>query len=159
MGTPPSTLRIRDSRGGWVETVLLGGCMAVDYGALEAGQRVSERSYDLDADLVARYTDAVMDETRLCSDSGRPIAPAMAVAALSLRGVVQDLAIPGGTLHAGQEMEFLGPVEVGARLECSATLSQNSVRGGWRFMVVELDVVDGDGRPAMAGKSTIMVPA
>ena len=133
--------------------------MTVDYEALAIGQKISSRSYELDPDLVSRYAGAVRDETKLYSDDGSPIAPPMAVAALSLRGVVQDLSIPGGTLHAGQEIEFLGAVEVGATLSCAATLAQNSVRGQWRFMVVRLDVVDGEGRAVMNGKSTIMVPA
>ena len=121
---------------------------------------VSEQSYVLDAGLVSKYVNAVRDETRLTSSlDGRPLVPPMAVAALSLRGVVQDLAIPGGTLHAGQEFEFRGAVHVGARLECSATLTQNSVRREWRFLVVELEVEDGTGRSVMTGKSTIMIPA
>ena len=82
----------------------------------------------------------------------------MVVAALGLRGVVNDLAIAGGTLHAGQELEFSGAVQVGETLQCTATLVQNSVRGEWRFMVVQLDVQDGAGRQVMIGKSTIMVP-
>ena len=139
---------------------LSGRYMPVDYSALRPGQKVSEQCYVLDDSLVSSYVDAVKDETRLSSsEDGRPLAPPMAVAALSLRGVVQDLAIPGGTLHAGQEIEFRRSVHVGAKLECSATLTQNSVRGGWRFMVVELEVEDGAGRSVMTGKSTIMIPA
>ena len=133
--------------------------MVVDYGALAVGQRISSRSYEMRADVVSQYAGAVGDGTTLRSDDGAALAPPMAVAALSLRGVVQDLQIPGGTLHASQEMEFLGAVSVGAKLECVATMAQNSVRGGWRFMVVRTDVADGEGRAVMVGKSTIMVPA
>ena len=76
----------------------------------------------------------------------------------AVRGVVNDLAIPGGTLHAGQELEFKAYVTVGDSLTCKATLLQNSVRGEWRFMVVQLGVENGEGREVMAGKSTIMLP-
>lgn len=114
----------------------------------------------LDAVLVSQYVDAVEDRTGLCSSvDGRPLVPPMAIAALSLRGVVQDLEIPGGTLHAGQELEFRGAVGVGAELDCSATLAQNSVRGDWRFLMVELVVMDGAGLVVMIGKSTIIIPA
>ncbi len=82
----------------------------------------------------------------------------MAVAALSLRGVVNDLQIPGGTLHAGQELEFRADVPVGTALECRASLLQNSVRAGWRFLVVGLEVDSDTGLRVMEGKSTIMVP-
>ena len=134
--------------------------MPIDYGDLTVGQKISDRTHLLDAVLVSRYVDAVEDRATLHSSvDGRPLVPPMAVAALSLRGVVQDLEIPGGTLHAGQELEFRGAVGVGAALDCSATLAQNSVRGEWRFLVVELEVVDGAGLVVMTGKSTIIVPA
>ena len=134
--------------------------MAIDYSVLEPGQNISEQTYRLDADTVARYVAAVGDRSETFGDADRrDLAPPMAVAALSLRGVVNDLAIPGGTLHAGQELQFNGPVQIGETLECRATLLQNSVRGEWRFMVVEQAVHDGGGRQVMTGKSTIMVPA
>lgn len=133
--------------------------MSIDYSTLAPGQEISNQAYDLDATVVSRYVAAVADESSLCSeDDGRELVPPMAVAALSLRGVVNDLAIPGGTLHAGQELEFKEPVAVGDALACRATLLQNSVRGEWRFMVVQLGVEDGQGREVMAGKSTIMLP-
>lgn len=134
--------------------------MLIDYGDLTVGQKISDRTHLLDAELVSRYADAVEDRATLHSSvDGRPLVPPMAVAALSLRGVVQDLEIPGGTLHAGQELEFRGAVGVGTALDCSATLVQNSVRGEWRFLVVELEVVDSAGLVVMTGKSTIIVPA
>ena len=133
--------------------------MSIDYSTLLPGQEISNQTYTLDSTAVSRYTEAVGDDSALCrDDDGRELVPPMAVAALSLRGVVNDLAIPGGTLHAGQELEFKDPVAVGEALACKATLVQNSVRGEWRFMVVRLDVEDGAGRKVLAGKSTIMLP-
>ncbi|MCH8206785.1 MAG: MaoC family dehydratase [Chloroflexi bacterium] len=134
--------------------------MPIDYSTLLPGQEISSQTYTLDSTAVSKYAEAVGDDSALCrDDDGRELVPPMAVAALSLRGVVNDLAIPGGTLHAGQELEFKNPVAVGEELACRATLLQNSVRGEWRFMVVRLDVEDGTGREVMAGKSTIMLPA
>ena len=132
--------------------------MSVDYSTLAPGQEISNRRYDLDSGTVSRYAAAVEDGASLHggADGAAPV-PAMAVAALGLRGVVNDLAIPGGTLHAGQELEFKAPVAVGDSLTCRATLLQNSVRGEWRFMVVRLDVENGEGREVMDGKSTIML--
>ncbi len=83
----------------------------------------------------------------------------MALAALSVRGVVQDLRIPGGTLHLGQEVEFTGAVAVGETISCTAEMAQNSVRGGQRVLVIRLTVETGDDRIVMKGKSTIAVPA
>ena len=83
----------------------------------------------------------------------------MAIAALSLRGAVSELAVPGGSLHTGQEIEFKGAVQVGETLRCLATVAANSVRREWRVIVVKLQVTGMGGREIMAGKSTIMIPA
>ena len=110
--------------------------------------------------MVSDYVAAVQDDNPpLCDGDGVQLVPAMAVAALSIRGVVQDLQIPGGTLHAGQEFEFMSTVTVGNSLECAATLVQNSVRGDWRFLVIDCRVSDSDEADVMSGKSTIMIPA
>ena len=133
--------------------------MTVDYAALRPGQEISRQTYRLDADTVARYVEAVGDQSRFSTQplDAAPVPP-MAVAALGLRGVLEDLAIPGGAVHAGQELEFSGAVQVGETLQGTATLVQNSVRGEWRFMVVQLAVLDSAGQQVMTGKSTIMVP-
>ena len=134
--------------------------MAVDYSKLVPGQRVSDRTYVLDDGAVSRYADAVGDRSDGCFDEdGAPLAPPMAVAALSLRGVINDLEIPGGTLHARQELGFIETVSVGETLDCRATLVRNSIRRGWRFLVVQLEVVDAKGQRVMNGKSTITLPA
>lgn len=136
--------------------------MPVDYANLTPGQVVSQQVCVLDAATVARYVEAVGDETAaglaLDAGGGARYVPAMAVAAISVRGVVNDLQIPGGTLHLGQEIEFADAVKVGERLTCRATLAQNSVRGGQRILVVALAVQGDGGRAVMTGKSTIMVP-
>ena len=133
--------------------------MSVDYSDLVHGQIISEGCHVLDADAVERYRDAVGDWSKITSVDGEEVAPPMAVAALSLRGVIKDLAIPGGALHAGQELEFKGAVHVGETLRCSAKILQNSVRGKWRFLVVQLYVETQVDQRVMEGKSTIMVPA
>ena len=133
--------------------------MSIDYATLLPRQTVSRRSYLLDADTVARYVDAVEDRSREWNKSGDDsFAPPMAVAALALRGVINDLAVPGGTLHVGQEIDFKGAVQPGETLDCEAKVVQNSVRGEWRFMTVQLAVKDGGGRQVMTGKSTIILP-
>ena len=133
--------------------------MFQDYAELEVGTRVSSKEYDLEPELVSDYVDAVQHENGLLKDNdGREMVPPMAVAALSIRGAVEDLRIPGGTLHAGQEIRFSRAVAVGTRLSCVATLTQNSTRGDWRFLVVDCSVTDDDSE-VMTGKSTIMIPA
>ena len=134
--------------------------MPVDYATLTLGQEISNQTYRLDADTVAAYVDAVGDRSGIFDvDADLSVAPPMSVAALSLRGLVHDLDVPQGTLHAGQELEFTGAVRVGDTLTCRATVLRNSVRGEWRHVVVGLAVEDGARRQVMRGKSTMVFPA
>jgi acyl dehydratase len=128
----------------------------VDYAALSAGQTVSRQVCLLDDATISAYVAAVDDGSPL---AGSEFVTPMAVAALSVRGVVNDLRIPGGTLHLGQEIEFTDAVRVGETITCAAELSQNSLRGASRILVVGLSVTTGNGRTVMTGKSTIAVPA
>ena len=90
--------------------------MSVDHAVAGAWpDRISERRYTLDDAAVALYVNAVGDRSGLY-EAGDGVTPPMAVAALGLRGVVEDLHIPGGTLHTSQEMEFLVAVPVGVRV-------------------------------------------
>jgi len=133
--------------------------MPVDYANLVAGQEISRRTYHLDAETVSKYIDAVQDTSEpVFDESGRQLVAPMAVAALSLRGVIEALEIPGGTLHASQEFEFNAAVPIGETLDCRAVLTQNSVRRGWRFIIVKLEVNDSSCRTVFSGKSTITFP-
>ena len=133
--------------------------MSVDYSQLTPGETISSRQLTLDSSTISKYREAVVDDSQLYSElDGRELAPPMAIAALGLQGVIEDLAIPGGTLHVGQELSFIGAVPVGETLTCQAKLAQNSTRGELRFIVVTMQVEDGQGRKVVEGKSTITVP-
>ncbi len=132
---------------------------SIDYSKLTSGTEVSSRTIVLDETTIAGYVDAVQDANGcLVGEGGIKLTPPMALAALTLGGVINDLKIPGGTVHAGQEIEFCEAVPLGETIACKATVVQNSVRGGMRFMVVRLMVEDGGGRKVMEGKSTIILP-
>ena len=132
---------------------------SIDYSKLTSGTEISSRTIVLDQVSIAGYLDAVGDANGcLVDEGGARLTPPMALAALTLGGVINDLQIPGGTVHAGQEIEFSEAVPIGETIRCRATVVQNSVRGGMRFMVVRLMVENGDGRKIMDGKSTIILP-
>ena len=131
----------------------------IDYSKLEVGQALTSESITLDADSVSAYTAAVDDSSSPKDAEGAPLVPPMAIAALSLSAVINALQIPGGTIHASQELGFGMSVPVGDTLECTATLAQNSVRRDWRFLVVNMEASSAGGCVVMEGKSTIMLPA
>ena len=131
----------------------------IDYSKLEAGQRISSQSVTLASKAVTDYLAAVEDTSNLTASDGTPLVPPMAIAALALSAVINALQIPGGTVHASQELGFGASVPVGETLECTATLAQNSVRRNWRFLAVNLEAISAEGFVVMEGKSTIMLPA
>jgi len=131
--------------------------MTVDYSNLAAGQEVSNRSIRVDGRTVSKYVGAVGDATAQPGGPGEAKAPPMAVAALGLRGVLEDLGIPSGALHAGQELSFSGPVDVEASLRCRATVARNSVRRGSRFVDINISVRDEEDREVMSGTTTLIM--
>ena len=130
----------------------------IDYSTLEAGQQLTGQPLHLDAKAVADYVAAVNDTSSPSAADGAPLAPPMAIAALALSAVINALQIPGGTIHASQELDFGAAVPVGATLDCTASVAQNSVRRNWRFLVVNMEATRTDGGVVMEGKSTIMLP-
>jgi len=134
--------------------------MSLDYSLLQPGREVSRKLVDLDLEAISAYLEAVGDESLLLSRNGdETFAPPMAIAAFSLRGILEELALPGGAVHGGQELSFDRAVPIGEPLQCSGTISQNSVRRAWRFLIVAVKANDHLGRKVMSGKATIMLPA
>ena len=132
--------------------------MMMDYAQLQPGQRISRERLTLDSEAVGRYAEAVGDASSPAAKDGTPLVNPMAIGALALSAVINALRIPGGTIHAGQELDFGRALPIGAELICTATVAQNSVRREWRFLVVSLTAADDDGNAVMQGKSTIMLP-
>lgn len=132
--------------------------LMIDYSKLETGQELSSQTLTLDSKAVGEYTAAVSDTSSPIASDGTPLVPPMAIAALALSAVINTLQIPGGTIHASQDLGFGAAVPVGTTLQCRATIAQNSVRRGWRFLAVNMEATSEDGGVAMEGKSTIMLP-
>ncbi|MCJ7510566.1 MAG: MaoC family dehydratase [Dehalococcoidia bacterium] len=128
--------------------------------ALEKGHQFPATSFVLDEEAVARYVEAVEDEAlaRLAQVEGKAWVPPMAVAALALRSLMEEMVLPAGSIHASQELEFVRAVEVGERITCRAWLSHRSQWGGWWVLNVEMEGADESGRAVLAGRSTVMVP-
>ena len=133
--------------------------MSLDYSELTPGKKISVQSYVLDNETIQRYIDAVGGNLPPPNDTGSlNLVPPMAIASIWLRGVIKELEIPSGTLHVGQELEFTQAARIGDRIECTATILQNTVRKDIRFMVVQLKVTNDVCQPIMLGKGTLTLP-
>ncbi|MGQ9572441.1 MAG: MaoC family dehydratase [Dehalococcoidia bacterium] len=127
---------------------------------LEKGHQFPATSFVLDEEAVARYLEAVEDEAfpRVAEAEGEAWVLPMAVAALVLRSLMEEMALPVGSIHTSQELEFVRPVEVGEHITCRAWVGYRSQRGGYWVLAVELEAADETGQPVLAGRSTVMVP-
>jgi 3-hydroxybutyryl-CoA dehydratase len=74
---------------------------------LTAGYELPSTVLALDAQTVERYLRATEDDNALYwHDGAVHLVPPLAVAALALRGIAQEVALAPGSLHTGQELLF-----------------------------------------------------
>jgi len=126
---------------------------------LEAGQQLGRYALDIRPEFAARYAAATADGSASQPFAeGRPVSP-MAVIATGLSKLIDELELTGGTIHAGQEVEFLRPVLGGERIYAEAELTGTSVRRDSRFATILTRFSDSAGKPVASAVSTIVVPA
>ena len=123
--------------------------------SLETGQELTIDPWTMDSATVEAYLEAVGQEATAYSDAG--VVPPMAVAGRTLGTLIEDLSMPPGSIHIGQDLEFMSPVKPGQDLTCSARLARESKRGGWRILVLEFSVGPQDS-VVLKGRTTVMVP-
>jgi acyl dehydratase len=123
---------------------------------LPKGHHFPPVEFDLSPQWVREYVAAVEDEA--IGPLGQDMVPPMAVAALSIRALLDAAALPAVAIHLGQELAFLRPVGMGERLSARARVASRGERQGWALMGIELDVDDGAGRPVMTGRATVTMP-
>ena len=87
------------------------------------------------------------------------IVPPTAMSAYALREILNEVSLPGGAVHAGQNISMIGSISVGDSVLFEARLSQNSVRAGWRYLAIDFQVYDASSNTElMEGRSTIVIP-
>ena len=123
--------------------------------ALEKGHEFPPASFDLSEAWVDAYVASVEDEAIGALEGG--FVPPMAIAALSIRALLDQASLPPGTLHAGQELTFTSPVRRGEPLTVTARIVSRGERAGWVLMGVELRVAR-DGVAVMTGRATLSFP-
>jgi acyl dehydratase len=128
--------------------------VTVDFYTLTPGQQIVDMPLAISAAVADAYRHAVEDSA---SPDDGAFVPPTAVAALALAAAIDAVSLPAGAVHTAQELEFAAPVPPGASLRCTAEVSQNSVRGGVRFLTLQFKVSNG-GVAALSGHSSILIP-
>src|SRR5437879_13517810 len=78
--------------------------MPATLAALPKGHELPAASFTLSPEWVVAYIDAVGDAA--IRDTGPALVPPMAIAALSMRALIEASPPPPRTLHAGHEIAF-----------------------------------------------------
>lgn len=102
------------------------------------------------------YLRAVGDELPLYQQLG--LVPPLYVVALGLGRILQRTNLPSGAIHSLQEFDLLEPVPVGRDVAVKAWLERQRARGGLRFLTFGLSAGSASGSPAMAIRTTLLVP-
>lgn len=128
---------------------------------LPRGHELAAACFRLGVDDVRRYLEAVDDHSSAYGQGpeGPAWVPPLAVAALALRTILEQVGLPPGALHASQEVEFRRPVSAGASLRSRAGVAQRSEMRGAVVSVIEFEVEEeGSPGPAVVGRATVITP-
>lgn len=124
------------------------------------GFRFKTMRLELTAQVVARYFRAIgaTDGTET-NQAVSQFVPPLAVIALALSGLQEQIPLPAGAIHAGQELQTHRVLPVPSVLQCDAVISQRAQRAGWIILSIDIAAtMDDDGQPAVSGRTTLLLP-
>ena len=123
----------------------------------QPGEEFNLGEWTLDAESRQAYLEAVGDELPIYGELDT--APPLALATEALGRMLDVLSLPGGTIHASQEISCLESAVLGETVACTAKLSRPMQRGEWRFITVDFRVTGNGQRELIRGKTTVLVPS
>ena len=134
----------------------MAGERITDYFHLVVGFEFPAQNYTLDAGLVNLYTEATRDSSDIFRSD--KLVPPMAVSAYAMAALSQAIALPIGTIHVSQELDFLKQVKVGDVITCYSKISRKIDRAGMRMMNVEITVANQSDETVLTGKVGFILP-
>jgi hypothetical protein len=124
---------------------------------LPKGHELAAARIDLTNQRIAAYLGAIGDSNAVYGERGS--APPLAVAALALGALLEQIELPAGSLHTSQEVEARAGVPLGATLTLRGRIAQRSERAGMVISVLEFEVApEGAAEAAVTGRTTLMRP-
>ena len=120
---------------------------------LPRGHEFSPAVFTMTPAAVDAYTAAIGD-----MNAYGAAVPPLAAIALGLAALQEQIALPEGSLHTGQEVEHLAAVRVDEPLTLSGRVAQRSERQGYVISVLEFEIAR-EGKTALRARTTIMAPA
>jgi hypothetical protein len=128
--------------------------VTVDFYSLRRGDVLPSLTFAIGSEEVRAYLAATGEG----SEVWEQVVPPLALGARTLAGLMEEMPLPPGALHGGQEFEFLGPVAHGEPVEARLTVAQQSERQGTSIVVFASELRCGE-RVVVRGRTTVMAPA
>ena len=120
--------------------------------ALPKGHVFDLATFNVSAEQAAAYLAAVGDRT----DYGEALPP-LAIVALALQALQEQVALPDGALHTGQEVTHHAIARAGAQLTMRSEVGMRSERQGFVITALDYEVSSAEG-PVVSARTTIMAP-
>ncbi len=124
-----------------------------EFHALRRGDAVPVFTFSVSAEEVRAYLDA----TGGSADVWVHYVPPLALAALTLAGLMDEIPLPAGAVHVSQDLESVRAVKHGEPVEARLTIAQQSVRQGTNVVVFAIELRTASGA-ALQGRTTVMAP-
>jgi acyl dehydratase len=128
----------------------------IEYSQLTVGFEFSPQHYTMDDRLVSLYLEATFDSAELIRSA--KLVPPMAVTAFAMNALSQSVALPSGTIHVTQELDFIKTVTVGDTIVCHSKVSRKVDRGGMHLMNIDLTVTNQSAETVLTGKVGFILP-
>src|SRR5881628_769087 len=130
--------------------------MTVSLADLPKGHEFAVTSLKLTSEWVAAYVRALEDEA-IAGVPGHAYPP-LALAACSIRALLEQAALPEGAIHVGQELNFSLTSDSESEVVARARIASRGERRGWVLMGIDLSVENDSGGVMMSGRATITFP-
>lgn len=128
----------------------------IEYSQLSVGFEFPSQSYTMEDGLVSLYLDATADSSKLIRSA--KLVPPMAVTAFAMNALSQSVALPSGTIHVTQELDFVKTVTLGDTIVCHSKVSRKVDRGGMHLMNIDLTVTNQSAETVLTGKVGFILP-
>jgi len=128
----------------------------VEFSQLEPGHEFPHASCALETSLIEVYLEAT--EETYPAYRQEKLVPPTAVAAYAMTALAEGIELPPGTIHISQEIEFLKPAYVNNTITSHARVSGKRSRGKLELLTIDIDIINQNGEPVLAGKTTFLAP-
>ena len=129
--------------------------MTISLADLEKGHEFPPVTFELTPEWVGQYIAATRDESGRAL--GPQLVPPMAIATLCIRTILEQSSLPSGSIHAAQEIAFMGGALPGETLAAQARIVSRGGRAGWVLLNVTLEATSA-GHRVMTGRAMLTFP-